>query len=353
MNNREIAFIVCTNNLQYYEECAYYINNLEIPEGYSIDILCIQSADSMAQGYNAAMQSTDAKYKVYLHHDTFIINRRFIFDILNVFESDENIGMLGVVGGSYLPQDAECYSMWNIGTVFANNGIRALEIKLKNEEQCNEEVQAIDGMIMVTQVDVPWREDVVDGWHFYDVAHSIEMKKYGYKIVVPYQKNIWCYHDCGQSKLGEYNKYRLRMIAEYPEYFSETREAEEKWLKEKQIQSLREQQSAYIQKVVKTGAYGQLMDWVYQQESFELFDNTAREITRLIMIYDDEKQAGQMSEWWKLQEWEEITEYYRKLRFALMRVIYAGDKELLNEIDTMRQENRITERALANIFSTV
>lgn len=56
MNTKQFAFIICTNNMQYYSECIRYIQDLYVPEGYDIDIICIQDADSMTQGYNAGMQ---------------------------------------------------------------------------------------------------------------------------------------------------------------------------------------------------------------------------------------------------------------------------------------------------------
>ena len=84
--------------MQYYEECVHYIRNLKIPEGYELETVYIQEADSMAQGYNAGMKSSDAKYKVYLHQDVFIRNRNFITDMLNLFSCDERIGMMGVIG---------------------------------------------------------------------------------------------------------------------------------------------------------------------------------------------------------------------------------------------------------------
>ena len=77
MNEKQIAFIICANNAQFYNECVWYIEKLVVPEGYSTDILCIQEAESMAEGYNAGMKASDAKYKVYLHQDTFILNEKF------------------------------------------------------------------------------------------------------------------------------------------------------------------------------------------------------------------------------------------------------------------------------------
>lgn len=51
MDEKKITFIICVNDLWYYEECVRYIKELYVPDGHSIDILCIQEADSMAQGY--------------------------------------------------------------------------------------------------------------------------------------------------------------------------------------------------------------------------------------------------------------------------------------------------------------
>ena len=78
MNDRLVAFIICVNNERKYEECRYYLDRLCVPEGYSTDIISIQGAPSMAAGYNAGMENSDAKYKVYLHQDVLIHNVDFI-----------------------------------------------------------------------------------------------------------------------------------------------------------------------------------------------------------------------------------------------------------------------------------
>ena len=57
MNDKKIAFIICTNNNLYYEECVRYINELIIPTGYLIDIIAIKDADNILCGYNAGMAS--------------------------------------------------------------------------------------------------------------------------------------------------------------------------------------------------------------------------------------------------------------------------------------------------------
>ena len=66
---------MCTNNQRYMEEAIYYITHLRVPEGYQISFLAIEDAKSMTAGYNEGMQASNAKYKVYLHQDTFPLKR--------------------------------------------------------------------------------------------------------------------------------------------------------------------------------------------------------------------------------------------------------------------------------------
>ena len=80
---------MCANNKEYEAEALYYINRLHVPDGYSIDSLSVWDATGMAAGYNEAMAATDAKYKIYIHQDTMIIDKYFIPKILKIFQ-DEN-----------------------------------------------------------------------------------------------------------------------------------------------------------------------------------------------------------------------------------------------------------------------
>lgn len=73
-----MCFISCVNNEAQYEECIRHIQQLYVPLHVQIELLPIRNADSMAGGYNEAMKQTNAKYKVYLHQDTMIVNKYFI-----------------------------------------------------------------------------------------------------------------------------------------------------------------------------------------------------------------------------------------------------------------------------------
>lgn len=217
MNNKKICFITCVNNERQYEECLLYINNLKIPEGYEIDCISIKEAESITFGYNAAMNGTDAKYKVYLHQDTYIINKNFIYDILDIFNLNSEIGMIGVAGSKTIPTNAVWWeSTHKYGKVYESHTGKMELLAFNNVEKDYEEVKAIDGLIMITQYDLPWREDVFDGWHFYDVSQSVEFTLSDYKVVVPKQEECWCVHDCGLVNTNNrYDYYRNVFLDEY------------------------------------------------------------------------------------------------------------------------------------------
>ncbi|MBE5923088.1 MAG: methyltransferase domain-containing protein [Lachnospiraceae bacterium] len=214
MNEKKICFIMCVNNKEYEAEALYYINRLHIPEGYSIDSLSVWGATGMAAGYNEGMSASDAKYKVYLHQDTMIIDKYFISKILNIFH-DKTVGMIGMVGAPTLPDD---YVMWHggrIGRLYCCNVSHMDDWVLGEVHGEYQEVQAIDGFLMATQYDIPWRDDVFDKWDFYDVSQSFEFINAGHKVVVPNMKQPWCIHDAGFMNLDYYYDERDKFIKSY------------------------------------------------------------------------------------------------------------------------------------------
>lgn len=246
MKEHKISFIICWNNRFYLEECRLWLNELIVPEGFTMEIIEIEGAPSMTAGYNEGMRQSDAKYKVYLHQDVFIRNPEFIPDILEIFRKDEKIGMLGMVGTPYMYKSG---CMWN-GIRFG--GFYRLEEY--NEKKQIElfypiktgymEVEAIDGLLMATQYDVPWREELFDKWDFYDVSQSFEFLKRGYKVVVPGQTTDWYFHDCGAINLYHYDEERKKFLKKYEEF-----------MKERQSQSMEEYKSK-VKENIRNGFTG-------------------------------------------------------------------------------------------------
>lgn len=123
LDEQKITFITCVNNEEIYAECCHYLERLYVPEGCHTDVVSIREAPSMTAGYNAAMKSSDARYKVYLHQDVRIKNRNFITDLLAVFARDEKIGMVGMVGTRNPWLNADCLMRWDTGKTVDNSNI--------------------------------------------------------------------------------------------------------------------------------------------------------------------------------------------------------------------------------------
>lgn len=224
MNEYKICFIICTNSQLYFDENMKYIERLDVPEGYEVDVIGVTEANSMCAGYNEGMSASDAKYKIYMHQDVFILYPGFLQSILDIFGSNPQIGMIGMVGAEKIAADGV---MWH-------GKLRGMLYKFCTEQYVEKidfnsysyqiedglwEVKSIDGLMMITSQDVPWREDIFDGWDFYDVSHSFDMIRAGYKVVVPEQRLPWCLHDDGVLNLRNYDKYRRICMKEYPEFF--------------------------------------------------------------------------------------------------------------------------------------
>lgn len=219
MVSNQFAFIVAVTNEQYFEECVYYINRLAVPDGFDIDVLAVQEAESMCGAYNLAMQNSGAKYKIYLHQDVFIRNERFLYELLRIFEGDASIGMIGMLGGNGMPRTGMAFCSWNEGVVDARNPDMAYLMYGSDTTREDVTVEAVDGLLIATQYDIPWRDDLFTDFDFYDVSQSFEMQKAGYKVVVPYQLEPWTIHDSSLVKLKNYNKNRKICLQEYPDFF--------------------------------------------------------------------------------------------------------------------------------------
>jgi hypothetical protein len=182
------------------------------------------------------MRSTEAKYKVYLHQDTLMNNRDFIREILAVFKSNNKIGLLGLAGYKTIPPngvwwEAGCMALYGRVMQFGSGKGRApVNYDLCAPWYFDSEgitggyvlVKGVDGLLMATQYDLPWREELFDGWHFYDVSQSLEFVRNGYEVGVPYQEDFWAVHAClapddtiKNQKLHTYDHYRKVFLAEY------------------------------------------------------------------------------------------------------------------------------------------
>lgn len=320
MNDKKIAFITCVNNEKQYTEALHYIQLLIVPEGYETDVIAVREAPSMTAGYNAAMKSSDAKYKVYLHQDVFIINKNFIRDMISFFEADKTLGMLGCVGCDYLPLHAKAVEVWNTGLVY-HNCTPSKMVRKQSDDGTPSYVEALDGLLLATQYDVEWREDLFDGWDFYDISQCFEMQRAGYKVAAAYQSEPWCYHDNTYSKLGNYQKYCERFAKEYQDIKPFHGQNDSSRIEEFEV--LKEQSRNEMRRLVDVGAKIELRD---------IFDKTEnkgylhlRDFEILANIDRLEAQAGITSFWRLGDTFEVLADKIASVKRALKRIEYFAD----------------------------
>ena len=78
------------------------------------------------------------------------------------------------------------------------------------------EAEALDGIFLATQADVPWREDIFTGWHFYDISASMEYRRRGMRLMIPHFEKPPCIHETGRKRLDDaWETARQVFLAEY------------------------------------------------------------------------------------------------------------------------------------------
>lgn len=321
MDDKKIAFIICANNEDELQECQYYLNHLTVPDGYSAEVIAVWDAKSMTSGYQEAMNSSDAKYKVYLHQDVFILNRNFIADILSFFTGNPRIGMIGCIGCQKLEAGKLPIGSWDVGKVFHNLIPPYMNLDFQGEYR---EVEMADGLLLATQTDVPWREDLFTGWDFYDCSQAREMQRVGKKVIIPYQKTPWCYHDNKPSRKRQYYRdYGLFL----QEYYEDVEEAMYPHMGEKvlELEEMLAQSKKCLDVLLEAG----------ERESFvKIFQNAdnrgyllLREHRLIADIEKQEKEHSIINRFWNEESRDGIFKKLQILRHIIKRLEYDVEGE--------------------------
>lgn len=222
MNDRKFCFIICVNNELYFNECVSYLQRIEVPEGYETELITCDDEESIAASYNSAMKSSDAKYKIYIHQDTFIVNEHILFDLLDIFE-DDKVAAVGVMGGDKITSNlySAMGEVW--GRVITQNNFdktvsladksedkdeketeKTVKLDSPKEEKKNttKEVGVLWGCMVATSKDFEWEEIWNDDKKFYSYIHSLTVRENNFKNVVPITDTPWCIHDGNNAGYG-------------------------------------------------------------------------------------------------------------------------------------------------------
>lgn len=332
-----ISFIICVNNELYFEECRYYIEHLEVPAGYDIDVIGIWEADSMCAAYNLGMRSSDAKYKVYMHQDVFIRDSRFLEKTLRIFKEHPKTGMIGMAGGIGIPENGVVYSSWNVGKVDCREPDLSYVLLCGPNQTKDQTVDAVDGLLMMTQYDLPWREDLFSDFDFYDVSQAFEFRRAGYEIVVPYQEEPWVVHDCGFAKLTNYDRNRKICMEEYPEFFN-VPEGEELFSSGEWDQ-LSSQLAAAIRRMIDQGQWDEASQAIGIYHQSQMKSSELEMLATICEIEQTDRRVSKRSSFLaQAGSCEAICRTYLSVRFLLHRMEFdrpAQDyQELIHAVES-------------------
>ena len=91
LDGNKICFIVYSDTFNKYSDSRQYILDLET-YGMQVEYYTVENAKNKYIDFNQILQISDAKYKVYMSSDCYIINKKFIGDIIALAESNPFIG---------------------------------------------------------------------------------------------------------------------------------------------------------------------------------------------------------------------------------------------------------------------
>ena len=190
-----IAFLVAVTDDGKLARLRRSIDGLERPDGFEISVLERRDAASLPTAYNELQrEAADWRYKAYVHQDAVVRNRALIPDVLRIFRR-RTIGLNGAAGCRYLPESCVWWDGSGVfGRVVHLTGAGEETLELEQPKGEFEVVEAVDGLCMITQHDLPW-DEAIGGFHFYDVAQSLRYVLAGYDVVVPRQEEPWFAHD--------------------------------------------------------------------------------------------------------------------------------------------------------------
>ena len=169
----------------------------------------------MTAGYQQAMECSDAKYKIYLHQDVWITDREFLVRLVREFRRHPEYGLAGVVGARNMPANGIWREGEKIGSIRNKITGEFRNYVYRCDRKSSQNAAALDGLLLATQYDMPWRTDLFRGWHFYDVSQAYEFRRQHFQTVVLPQTGPLCMHNSVEPSIEGYDDDRQRFLQEY------------------------------------------------------------------------------------------------------------------------------------------
>ena len=188
-----ISLIICSRSKTL---SSGFLENLQNTVGVNYELIVIDNSQnnySIFEAYNLGIKKSKTDYLCFIHDDVSFHTSNWGTIVLDIFKKDKNLGLIGVAGAKVktkMPSPwwncKEKYQVINIIQHHKNGEIENTEIGFDtNTEQ---EVTVIDGVFMALRKSTNASfNNVINGFHNYDLNLSLECKRRGFKVVVTKQ----------------------------------------------------------------------------------------------------------------------------------------------------------------------
>lgn len=171
-----------------------------------IEIIKIENAKSIFEGYNRGINQAKHNVKLFVHQDVNLLDPVWTIKLLHAFASNPDFALLGLVGTQKLNDKGFWWSsgqQYIVGEVYS--GKEKANWIFRSIDKTTP-VECIDGFFMAMNRKI-YFDETLTGFHLYDMDQSRKVARLGYNIgVVPHK--AWHIGAIRDQDTDEYfNKY--------------------------------------------------------------------------------------------------------------------------------------------------
>ena len=210
-----VSVLVCSRSAERFAQAEAMYHRLlgEVPH----EIIVIDDARSLAEGYNRALGRAHHEIVVFAHDDVDILSPDFAARLLRGISRHDLVGVAGtrkLVGGAW-HFAGHPHLAGQVGMPGAEGGYVVTLYDVMERE--TKGLQALDGLLLATRRDSALRlgfdEATFDGWHLYDLDFSLRAAQEGLDCATC--NDILAVHDSQGSYDDRWLEYAQRFHAKH------------------------------------------------------------------------------------------------------------------------------------------
>lgn len=209
-----------------------FSENLKLNIGVNYELIAIDNPGLMGlcEAYNKGGEKAQYPYICFCHDDILINTPDWGQKVIDIFEKNDNIGLLGVAGGSYKPwapsswffTGDEKYAKMNVTQVYPQNDERTKCYKNPNNKILDS-VVVLDGcwfcVKSLVAKEFKFDQDTFKNYHFYDLDYSLQVaQKYQNMVTLNIELDHYSYGDFTTKWLEESFKLHQKWKNKLPYY---------------------------------------------------------------------------------------------------------------------------------------